>query len=161
MQFWQKFLLITLSVLMLFIFGCDNEEKEAEICKITKEVISSPNAPKAIGPYSQAIKVGNTLYCSGQIPINPATGELVTGTIEEETRQVLENLKAVLLEAGFDFKDVVQSTVFMTDRNNYAKINAVYAEYFTEKPPARAAVQVANLPKIVNVEIMCVAVKTE
>jgi 2-iminobutanoate/2-iminopropanoate deaminase len=161
MQFWQKFLLMMLSALMLFILGCDNEEKETETCKITKEVISSPNAPKAIGPYSQAIKVGNTLYCSGQIPINPATGELVTGTIEEETRQVLENLKAVLLEAGFDFKDVVQSTVFMTDMNNYAKINAVYAEYFTEKPPARAAVQVANLPKFVNVEIMCVAVKTE
>ncbi len=161
MRFWQKLFLLSLMALMLFILGCENEENEREELKLTKEVISSPNAPKAIGPYSQAIKVGNTLYCSGQIAINPATGELVQGTIEEETRQVLENLKAVLLEAGFDFKDVVQSTVFMTDMNNYAKINAVYAEYFTEKPPARAAVQVANLPKFVNVEIMCVAVKTE
>ena len=126
-----------------------------------KTVISSPNAPKAIGPYSQAIMVGNTLYCSGQIAINPQTGELVTGSIEAETRQVLENLKAVLSEAGFDFDDVVRATVFMADINNYKRINQVYAEYFNEKPPARAAVQVAYLPKLVNVEISCIAVKSE
>ncbi len=127
---------------------------------LNKEVIKSPNAPEAIGPYSQAIKVANTLYCSGQIAINPETGELVNGTIEDETRQVLENLGAVLKEAGMDYSDVVRATVYMSDMENYGRINAIYGKYFTKKPPARAAVQVANLPKYVNVEISCIAVKS-
>ncbi|MDZ7265503.1 MAG: RidA family protein [candidate division KSB1 bacterium] len=126
---------------------------------LRKEVIKSPQAPAAIGPYSQAIKVGNTLYCSGQIAINPETGQLVTGDIAAETKQVLENLGAVLREAGMDYSDVVQATVYMTEMENYGLINDIYAQYFKEMPPARAAVQVARLPKNVHVEIACIAVK--
>lgn len=126
----------------------------------SKKVINSPRAPKAIGPYSQAIQVGNTLYCSGQIAMNPETGELVQDSIEAETKQVLDNLGAVLQEAGMDYSDVVSATVFMSNMEFYKQINDVYARYFTEKPPARAAVQVANLPKYVNVEIACIAVKS-
>lgn len=126
-----------------------------------KEIIASPNAPAAIGPYSQAVKVGNTLYCSGQIAIDPATGELANESVETETRQVLENLSAVLAEAGFALADVVRTTVYMTDMEDYARINTIYGEYFTDNPPARAAVQVANLPKYVRVEISCIAVKSK
>lgn len=154
----QLFLWVILTTLALFTLSCCRTECPQET-PIQKEVISSADAPKAIGPYSQAIKVGNTLYCSGQIPIDPKTNELVNESIEAETRQVLENLKAVLLQAGFDFKDVVSTTVYMSNMENYSRINAVYAGYFTENPPARAAVQVANLPKYVNVEISCIAVK--
>ena len=149
-----------LSIVLLALFliaGCNSNQQ----VPLTKEVISSTDAPAAIGPYSQAIKVGNTLYCSGQIAIDPSTGELVNESIEAETRQVLENLGAVLKEAGMDYSDVVRATVFMSDMENYGRINTVYAEYFKEKPPARAAVQVANLPKYVNVEISCIAVKTD
>jgi len=124
-----------------------------------KEIIESPNAPAAIGPYSQAVKVGDTLYCSGQIALDPSTGELANESVEAETRQVLENLSAVLAEAGFALADVVRTTVYMTNMADYAQINQVYGEYFTENPPARAAVQVANLPKSVRVEISCIAVK--
>lgn len=145
----------------LFLIQCSGTHDSDEYRLPTKEVISSANAPKAIGPYSQAIKVGNMLFCSGQIAINPETGEMVTDNIEAETRQVLENLKAVLSEAGMDFDDVVRATVFMSDINNYGKINKIYAEYFKDKPPARAAVQVANLPKLVNVEISCIAVASK
>ena len=126
-----------------------------------KEIIASPNAPAAIGPYSQAVKVSNTLYCSGQIAIDPATGELANESVETETRQVLENLSAVLAEAGFALADVVRTTVYMTDMEDYARINTIYGEYFTDNPPARAAVQVANLPKYVRVEISCIAVKSK
>jgi len=126
-----------------------------------KEIIASPNAPAAIGPYSQAVKVSNTLYCSGQIAIDPATGELANESVEAETRQVLENLSAVLAEAGFALADVVRTTVYMTDMEDYARINTIYGEYFTDNPPARAAVQVANLPKYVRVEISCIAVKSK
>jgi len=147
-----------LLIVFVSVFVACGTQKETEI---VKEVIKSPNAPAAIGPYSQAIKVGNTLYCSGQIAINPKTGELVVDSIEAETKQVLENLGAVLKEAGMDFSDVVRATVFMADMENYKRINGVYGQYFTENPPARAAVQVANLPKYVNVEISCIAVKTK
>jgi 2-iminobutanoate/2-iminopropanoate deaminase len=149
--------MIALSMVLLFIvcISCDDDDD-----LLTKEIIKSSDAPKAIGPYSQAVKVGNTLYCSGQIAINPQTGKLVTETIEEETEQVLENLAAVLKEAGMDFSNVVRATVFMSDIKNYSKINGIYAKYFKKNPPARAAVQVANLPKYVNVEISCIAVKT-
>ena len=149
--------MIVLSMVLLFIvcISCDDDND-----LLTKKIIKSPDAPKAIGPYSQAVKVGNTLYCSGQIAINPQTGKLVTETIEEETEQVLDNLAAVLKEAGMDFSNVVRATVFMSDIENYSKINGIYARYFKKNPPARAAVQVANLPKYVNVEISCIAVKT-
>ncbi len=141
-------------LLVAVCISCNDEDDQ-----VVKEIIKSPNAPKAIGPYSQAVKVGNTLYCSGQIAIDPETGELVNESIEVETKQVLENLGAVLKEAGMDFSDVVRATVFMSDIENYSKINSVYAQYFKDKPPARAAVEVANLPKYVNVEISCIAVE--
>ena len=147
---------LKLIILIVFLIaGCNtNNETRPE-----KQIIVSPDAPAAIGPYSQAVKVGNTLYCSGQIAINPKTGELVNDTIENETRQVLENLGAVLGEAGMDYSDVVRATVYMSDIENYKQINEVYAQYFSKNAPARAAVQVANLPKYVKVEISCIAVK--
>jgi len=151
----KKMVVLSLALLFAVCFSCDDDDQ------LTKEIIKSPDAPKAIGPYSQAVKVGNTLYCSGQIAIDPQTGELVTESIEAETKQVLDNLGAVLKEAGIDFSNVVRATVFMSDIENYGKINGVYAKYFTDNPPARAAVQVANLPKYVNVEISCIAAKTD
>jgi len=126
---------------------------------VEKRVIATKEAPAAIGPYSQAVQVGDWLFCSGQIAIDPQTGELVTGSIEEETRQVLENLGAVLKAAGMDYSDVVKATVYMTDMADYPRINKVYAEYFKKKPPARAAVAVADLPKGVHVEISVTAFK--
>jgi len=127
---------------------------------LDREVIATKDAPAAIGPYSQAIRVGNTLYLAGQIAVEPATGNLVTGGIEEQTHQVLANIQAVLNAAGFTINDVVQSQVFLSDLNNYAAMNAVYATYFQKSAPARAAVQVARLPKDALIEIMVTAVKT-
>jgi len=124
-----------------------------------KKVISTHNAPAAIGPYSQAILSGNTLYCSGQIAINPVTGNLVIDNITEETNQVMQNILAVLNEAEMDFSHVVKCSIFMKDMNDYAAINAVYANSFGENPPAREAVQVSVLPKNVNVEISVIAEK--
>ena len=129
--------------------------------KAVKEVIASKDAPRAIGPYSQGILAGNMLFCSGQIPINPETGALVRGSIEEQTRQVLDNLGAVLREAGMDYCDVVSVTVFMDDLDNYARINEVYAEYFNEHPPARCAAAVTRLPKDAAVEISFIAFRME
>ncbi|MCR4439676.1 MAG: RidA family protein [bacterium] len=124
-----------------------------------RQVIATAQAPAAIGPYSQGIKVGNMLFTSGQIAIDPATGQLLTGSIEEQTRRVLDNLGAVLKAAGMDFGDVVSATVYMDDIANYPGINAVYAEYFPKDPPARCAMQVARLPKGAAVEIALVAIK--
>jgi len=124
-----------------------------------KKVITTHNAPSAIGPYSQAILSGNTLYCSGQIAINPVTGNLVIENITEETNQVMQNILAVLNEAEMDFSHVVKCSIFMKDMNDYAAINAVYANSFSENPPAREAVQVSVLPKNVNVEISVIAEK--
>lgn len=124
-----------------------------------KQVVSSPDAPAAIGPYSQAIKHGNTLYLAGQIPIDPKTNQLNTGSIEDQTRLVLDNLKAVLAANGMTLDDVVLTHVFMKDLNDFAKMNAVYATYFKDKPPARATVQVARLPRDVAVEISAVAAR--
>lgn len=121
--------------------------------------IVTPEAPAAIGPYSQAIMVGNTLYCSGQIALDPATGSLVSENIQAETRQALKNLGAILRAAGMDYSDVVQATVFLFDLNDYKIVNEVYAEFFKEQPPARAAVQVARLPRDARLEIACIAVK--
>ncbi|WP_312423259.1 RidA family protein [Anaerospora hongkongensis] len=120
-------------------------------------VISTSNAPAAIGPYSQAIKMGNLVYTSGQIPLDPATGQVVTGTAEVQTHQVLTNLKAVLEAAGTCFDKVIKTTVFIKDMNDFAAINTVYGSYFTATPPARSCVEVARLPKDVLVEIEAVA----
>lgn len=124
-----------------------------------KKIIFTENAPAPIGPYNQAVLTGNTLYTSGQIAINPATGELVTVTIEAETEQVMQNMKAVLEAAGMTFENVVKSTIFIMDMNDFGNINTVYGSYFNEKTaPARETVQVAGLPKNVNVEISMIAI---
>lgn len=124
-----------------------------------KKIIQTLEAPAPIGPYSQAVLVGGTLYASGQIALDPATGELVTGTIEDETEQVMENLKAVLAAAGMTFENVVKASIFVNDMNQFSQINAVYGGYFNaETAPARETVEVANLPKFVNVEISVIAV---
>ena len=124
-----------------------------------KKIIFTENAPEPIGPYNQAVLKGNTLYTSGQIAINPATGELVTSNIEAETKQVMENMKAVLEAAGMKFENVVKSTIFIMTMNDFGTINAVYSSYFDEKTaPARETVQVACLPKNLNIEISMIAV---
>lgn len=126
---------------------------------MSKKIIYTESAPMPIGPYSQAILSGNTLYTSGQIALDPKTGELITGDIETETRQVMENMKAVLEAAGMDFNNVVKTTIFIMDMADFAKINGVYGKYFdASNAPARETVQVAGLPKGVNVEISMVAV---
>ena len=122
-----------------------------------KKIISTTKAPSAIGPYSQAMQVGNLIYTSGQIPINPATGSFVEGGIKEQTRQSLLNVKAILEEAGLTMGNVVKTTVFMADMNDFADMNAVYAEFFVEPYPARSAVAVKTLPKGALVEIEVVA----
>ena len=124
-----------------------------------KKVISTTKAPAAIGPYSQAIQVGNLIYTSGQIPIDPATGQLVEGGIKEQTRQSLSNIQAILQEAGLTMASVVKTTVFMANMADFAEMNSVYAEFFTEPYPARSAVAVKTLPKNALVEIEVVAEK--
>jgi 2-iminobutanoate/2-iminopropanoate deaminase len=126
---------------------------------MNKKIISTANAPAAIGPYSQAVLAGDTLYCSGQIALDPISGELIVGDIMAETNQVLQNVGAVLAEAGMDFANVVKCSIFMSSMEHYAAINEVYATYFTENPPAREAVAVKTLPKEVNVEITVIAVR--
>jgi len=124
-----------------------------------KKIIFTENAPAPIGPYNQAVLKGDTLYTSGQIAINQATGELVTTTIEAETKQVMENIKAVLEAAGMTFENVVKTSIFITNMNDFGSINSVYGAYFNEKTaPARETVQVAGLPKNVNVEISMIAI---
>ena len=124
---------------------------------MSNQVISTPLAPAALGPYSQAIKVGNTVYCSGQIPINPATGAIDAATVEEQTRQAITNLKNVLEAAGGGLANVVKTTVFISDMNDFAAINGVYAELFGDTKPARSCVEVARLPKDVKIEIEAIA----
>ena len=124
-----------------------------------KQVIHTNNAPAAIGPYSQAIKAGNMLFISGQIPVDPATGDFAGADIETQTRQSLTNVKAILAEAGLGLENVVKTTVFLKDMNDFAAMNGVYSEFFTENCPARAAVQVAKLPKDALVEIEAIAVE--
>ena len=126
---------------------------------MSKKVISTTKSPAVIGPYSQAILSGNTLYCSGQIAINPKNGELVTHNITEETHQVMKNISEVLQSANMDFTNVVKCSIFMNDMKQYTEINEVYASYFSQNPPAREAVEVSVLPKNVNVEISVIAVK--
>lgn len=125
---------------------------------MANQVIHTENAPAAIGPYSQAVKAGNLLFVSGQVPFVPETMEIVEGDVKAQTAQSLKNLQAILKEAGADFSNVVKTTVFIKDMNEFAQINEVYAEYFSENKPARACVEVARLPKDVKVEIELIAV---
>ena len=141
---------IAIFLLAFALFSCDSVN--------TKRVISTNKAPKAIGPYSQAIQVNNTLYLAGQIALDPLTGKMVENKIDIQTHRVMSNLEAVLSEAGFSFDDVVQTQVFLSDLNHYKPMNEIYAEYFSNKPPARAVVQ-AVLPRDALVEIMMVAQK--
>ncbi|NLR78734.1 RidA family protein [Chitinophaga eiseniae] len=123
-----------------------------------KQIINTPNAPAPIGPYNQSVKVGNTLYVSGQIPLDPASGNLVTSGISDETHQAMKNLEAVLTAAGMSFQNVVKTTIFLTDMQTFPQVNEAYGSYFTSDFPARETVQVAALPKGVNVEISVIAV---
>ena len=125
-----------------------------------KQAISSAGAPKAIGPYSQAIRAGQLLFLSGQVPLDPATGQLVGGDIAAQTRRVMDNLGAVLNAAGLSFADVVRTTIFLADINDFAAVNEVYGSYFSAPAPARATVQVARLPKDARLEIDAVAAFT-
>ncbi len=122
-----------------------------------KEIISTENAPGAIGPYSQAIKAGGLVFCSGQIPIDPATGNFVSDNVSEQTDQVLKNLSAVLEAAGSSLDGVVKTTVFLADMNDFGEMNEVYGRYFDSNKPARATVQAARLPRDARVEIECIA----
>jgi len=124
-----------------------------------KKVINTELAPKAIGPYSQAIEAGNTLYISGQIPLNPATGKVETSGIEDQTEQVMKNIGAILKEAGYGFENVVKSTCLLSDMSNFAGMNKIYGSYYAENPPARAAFAVKDLPLGVLIEIETIAVK--
>jgi reactive intermediate/imine deaminase len=123
---------------------------------MSRSIISTPNAPQAIGTYSQAVKCGNTVYVSGQIPLDPNTSDLVQGEMEVHVRRVFDNLKAIINAAGGDFSHVAKLNVFLTDLSNFALVNKIMAEYFTQPYPARAAIQVAALPKGAQVEMDCV-----
>ena len=138
-------------VIGLSLFACETTSEK------TKKVISTEKAPKAIGPYSQAIMVDDVLYLAGQIALDPQSGQLDEGGIEAQTHRVIQNLNAVLEAAGFNFNDVVQTQVFLSDLNNYTAITEVYAKYFVESPPARAVVEAARIPRDALVEIMMVA----
>lgn len=122
-----------------------------------KEIITTQNAPRAAGPYSTAVRQNGFVFLSGQIPLDPQTGQLVTGSIEDQTARVLDNLKAVLEAAGLSFNDVVKTTVFLKDMGNFARMNETYAKYFASNPPARSTVEVARLPRDVQVEIEAIA----
>jgi 2-iminobutanoate/2-iminopropanoate deaminase len=124
-----------------------------------KKVILTKNAPAPIGPYSQAVMMGNTLYCSGQIPIDPANGQVFTGDIKGQAELVMKNIEAVLSEAGLGFQHVVKTTIFLTSMSDFASVNEIYGKYFVELPPARSTIAVAGLPKGVNVEIEVLAIK--
>jgi 2-iminobutanoate/2-iminopropanoate deaminase len=122
-----------------------------------KKIIRTNNAPAPIGPYSQAVQFGNLLFISGQIALHHASGELLTGDIKDETKLVMENLKAILTEAGMDFSHIIKTTIFLMDMKQFAQVNEVYGSYFTSNPPARETVQVSGLPRGVNVEISMIA----
>ena len=142
--------------LFIYLFGA----VLAQATSVEKKAISTSDAPQAIGPYSQALKVGNTLYLAGQIALDPETNRMVEGGIEAQTHRVLQNLGAVLNAAGFSFSDVVQAQVFLANLNDYKAMNSIYAEYFNKAPPARAVVEAAKIPKGALVEIMMVAVSS-
>jgi 2-iminobutanoate/2-iminopropanoate deaminase len=121
------------------------------------QAVATDKAPKALGPYSQAIKTDNLIFCSGQIPLDPATGSLVSGSIGEQTRRILTNLSNVLASAGSDLNKVVKTTVFLRDMKDFEEMNAVYSEFFTQQKPARSTIAVAGLPKNANIEIEAIA----
>jgi 2-iminobutanoate/2-iminopropanoate deaminase len=123
-----------------------------------KKIISTPDAPAAIGPYSQAVRVGNTLYCAGQIPLDPKSGQIVAGDISDQTKRVMQNITAVLKAGGLTFENVVKTTIFLIDFNDFQTVNEIYGSHFTKEPPARSTVQVAALPKGAKVEIEVIAV---
>lgn len=127
---------------------------------MSKTVVYTPRAPEPIGPYSQAILAGNMLFVSGQIAIQRSSGNLVTGNIEDETTQVMINLSEVLKAAGLSFSDVVKCSIFLKDMGDFPRVNQIYGQYFTDTPPARETVEVSRLPKDVNVEISCIAVRS-
>jgi 2-iminobutanoate/2-iminopropanoate deaminase len=122
-----------------------------------KDIIYSPNAPEPIGPYSQAIRSGNFVFVSGQIALQRSSGQMITANIKDETKQVMENVGAVLKTAGLSFSNVVKTTIFLKDMNNFPQVNEVYGSYFTSQPPARETVEVSRLPKDAGVEISCIA----
>lgn len=124
---------------------------------MSKEIIKTNKAPQAIGPYSQGVKVDNLVFFSGQIAIDPATGELVKGGIEEQTKKVMENIKGLLESQGLNFDSIVKTTIFLDDMNNFGKVNEIYSSYFNEAPPARSCVEVSRLPKDVAIEIEVIA----
>jgi 2-iminobutanoate/2-iminopropanoate deaminase len=126
-----------------------------------REIFSIPGAPKPIGPYSQAVKVNGTLYVSGQIPLNPQTGDLVLDSIENATHRVMQNIQALVEEAGMQMKDVVKMSIFIKDMGQFSQINSVYAQYFSGDFPARETVQVADLPMGVPIEISCIAIQND
>jgi 2-iminobutanoate/2-iminopropanoate deaminase len=126
-----------------------------------KKIISTSEAPAAIGPYSQAVRSGNFLFCSGQIPLDPKSGQIVSGDITAQTRRVLDNIAALLRAEGLSFDDVVKTTIFLTDLGDFQTVNEIYASYFKENPPARSTVQVSALPKGSNVEIEVIAASND
>jgi len=138
--------LCTILILTISIFS-------KELNQMSKEIISTKNAPQAIGPYSQAVKTGNLMFISGQIPLNPETGDLVSGSIADEANQVLKNIKSICEAAGNSLEDIVKITIFLTDLDNFATVNEVMKEHFSEPYPARATIEVSGLPLGVNVEI--------
>ena len=146
----MRYIFIVLIALSLLHLGCDEESEK-------RVIIQTANAPEAIGPYSQAVLIDNTLYLAGQIPIDPDSGKMVNGGIEPQTRQVMKNIQQVLLAAGFKFDDVVQVQIFLTDLDHYSLVNNIYATYFKDEPPARAVVEVKRLPKDSLIEIMVTA----
>src|SRR3989440_10978490 len=126
-----------------------------------KKIISTPDAPAAVGPYSQAVRVGSTIYCAGQIPLDPKSGQIVSGDIAAQTRRVLDNVAAVLKAEALTFDNVVKTTIFLTNLGDFQTVNEVYGSYFKQDPPARSTIQVAALPKGANVEIEVIAIADE
>jgi 2-iminobutanoate/2-iminopropanoate deaminase len=126
-----------------------------------KKIISTPDAPAALGPYSQAVRVGSTIYCAGQVPLDPKSGQIVSGGIDAQTGRVMDNIAAVLKAAGVGFEDVVKTTIFLTDLNDFQTVNEIYGARFKQQPPARSTVQVSALPKGAKVEIEVIAMVTE
>lgn len=146
-------------VLLILITGCTCINHKSSKTNSMKTIITSKNAPAPIGPYSHAVMANNMLFVSGQVGKNPVSGELMLSDIKTETRQVMENIKGILTDAGLDFDHVCKTTIFLTDMNNFAAVNEVYGSYFTKDFPARETVQVSKLPLNVNVEISVIAVK--
>ena len=125
------------------------------------KIISTPEAPAAVGPYSQAVRVGSTIYCAGQIPLDPKSGQIVSGGIDAQTRRVLDNITAVLKAEGLTFENIVKTTIFLTDLGDFQTVNEVYGSYFKQAPPARSTVQVSALPKGARIEIEAIAVASD